>query len=31
MKFQKFIQEHNNQITLITAILIVAGFLANMH
>ncbi|BAP84878.1 cadmium transporting P-type ATPase [Paucilactobacillus hokkaidonensis JCM 18461] len=26
MKFQKFIQEHNNQITLITAILIVAGF-----
>lgn len=27
MKFQKFIQEHNHQITLLTAILIVAGYL----
>lgn len=27
MKFQKFIQDHNHQITLLTAILIVAGYL----
>lgn len=28
MKFQKYVQDHNNQITLITAILIVAGYLS---
>lgn len=27
MKFQKFIQDHNHQITLLTAILIIAGYL----
>ena len=28
MKFQKYVQDHNNQITLITAILIAAGYLS---